>query len=184
MALTTRYAAFLRGINVGRHHRVSNEELRGLFQAMGFDEVACFRASGNIVFAAGAQRPEALAAQIEESLASALGYDVCALVRTDEQVRAIASFEPFAEQPAGSPSGKLQVSLLAAAPSAPVRAEVLSLAGDEDLLRFGERELYWLPSGGTRDSTLDLNAIETLLGPTTRRTKSTIELVANRYFSG
>ena len=41
-----RYAAFLRGINVGGH-RVKNTELRALFEAMGFADVHTFRASGN-----------------------------------------------------------------------------------------------------------------------------------------
>ena len=42
----SRYAAFLRGMNVGGH-RLSNDELRSHFAALGFAEVATFRASGN-----------------------------------------------------------------------------------------------------------------------------------------
>jgi uncharacterized protein (DUF1697 family) len=45
------FAAFLRGMNVGGH-RLTNAELRSHFDAMGFSEVATFRASGNVVFAA------------------------------------------------------------------------------------------------------------------------------------
>ncbi len=46
-----RYVAFLRGMNLG-NRRIKNEELRAEFEAMGFEEVATFRASGNVIFAA------------------------------------------------------------------------------------------------------------------------------------
>jgi hypothetical protein len=62
-----------------------------------------------------------------------------------------------------------------------VRSEVFSLAGEEDALTFGERELYWLPSGGLLESSLDLRAIDRLLGPSTMRTKGTIELIAAKH---
>ena len=45
-----RYVAFLRGMNLG-NRRIKNEALRRHFEAMGFEEVATFRASGNVVFA-------------------------------------------------------------------------------------------------------------------------------------
>ena len=72
--------------------------------------------------------------------------------------------------------------MLAAKPSARVRKDVLAIATDEDLLAFGDRELYWLPSGGTSDSALNLKTIEKLLGSTTMRTKGTVEQIAAKYF--
>ena len=56
VSVVASYAAFLRGMNVGGH-RVTNEELRARFAAMGFSGVATFRASGNVVFAGGAEPP-------------------------------------------------------------------------------------------------------------------------------
>ena len=60
---------------------------------------------------------------------------------------------------------------------------MLALANDEDRLVFDDRELYWLPSGGTRDSRLDLKMVEKLLGATTMRTKGTIEQLTGKYFA-
>ena len=60
---------------------------------------------------------------------------------------------------------------------------MLALATDQDLLAFGKRELFWLPSGGTLDSELDRKAIDRLLGPTTMRTKGTVDLLAAKFFS-
>jgi hypothetical protein len=80
-------------------------------------------------------------------------------------------------------TGKLHVALLATPASARAQGEVLSLGGDGDRLAFGERELYWLPSGGMLESELDLKAVERLLGAMTLRTKGTIELICARHFA-
>jgi uncharacterized protein (DUF1697 family) len=76
------------------------------------------------------------------------------------------------------------VAMLSARGSAQARGEVLEMASDEDRLAFGDRELYWLPSGGILDSVLDFNkAITELLGPITTRTMNTVEQIATKYFA-
>lgn len=177
-----RYAAFLRGMNVGGH-RISSAELRSHFEALGFAEVACFRASGNVVFAAAGESTQTLKTSIEEALMEALGYAVPTFLRSAGEVNAIAAHEPFASAEVESSAGKLQVTLLLERPAAATRKQVLALATAEDLLAFGERELYWLPSSGMSDSELDLKAIGKLLGPTTVRTKGTVERIAAKHFA-
>ena len=54
-----RYVAFLRGMNLGER-RIKNDELGLEFEALGLDEVASFRASGNVIFAAEESDEEAL----------------------------------------------------------------------------------------------------------------------------
>jgi uncharacterized protein (DUF1697 family) len=176
-----RYVAFLRGMNLGGR-RIKNEQLRAEFEALGFDEVACFRASGNVVFSAEGQKEAALVNLIEAGLSSALDYEVPVFLRGSTQIRDIASFQPFDSKTVERSAGKLQVSLLATAPSAKLRRKVLSMGSDEDPLAIEGRELYWLPSGGMLESSLDLDAIDALLGRSTRRTKGTIEQIAARYF--
>jgi uncharacterized protein (DUF1697 family) len=105
-------------------------------------------------------------------------------LRTAKQVRAIARHEPFPHKEVAASRGKLQVAMLSSAPGRQARNEVLALATDEDRLAFGDLELYWLPSGGTRDSTLNASTIEKILGPATMRTKGTVELLAAKYFGG
>jgi len=173
-----RYVAFLRGMNLGKR-RIKNEELRAHFEAMGFEEVATFRASGNVIFAGPKREAEAkLAARVEAELDERLGYDVPVFLRGAEEIAAIAALEPFPAAKVKKSKGKLQVSLLKKKPSAAARKKVLALAGDEDLLAIEGRELYWLPSGGLLESVLDLKAIEKLLGADTRRTMGTIEQIA------
>ena len=171
-------------MNLGRHRRVTNEALREAFTGMGFADVATFRTSGNVAFAAPGLADGELAGVIESGLGQALGFAVPAFVRTAAEVEEIAAAEPFPPDTVAAGAGKLQVALMADVPAAEARTEVLSLAGTEDLLAFAGRELYWLPSGGILDSALDMKALAALLGPMTVRTKGTIELLAAKHFAG
>jgi uncharacterized protein (DUF1697 family) len=177
------YAAFLRGVNLGRVRKVSSAELRRIFEGEGFGGVSTFRTSGNVVFASDDERIDALKKRIEGKLAEALGYEVDVFLRTATQVRAIAAYEPFPADEVEASHGKLQVSILSSAPNKRSRSQALALATDEDRLAFGDRELYWLPSGGMRDSALNAGAIEKILGRMTMRTKGTVELLAAKFFA-
>ncbi|HKO36857.1 MAG TPA: DUF1697 domain-containing protein [Solirubrobacterales bacterium] len=176
-----RYVAFLRGMNLGGR-RIKNEELRRHFEEMGFEEVATFRASGNVVFAAPKREAEAkLARRVEAELGERLGYEVPVFLRSVEEVAAIAAREPFDAEAVTKSKGKLQVSFLAKKPSAAARKKALATATDEDLLAVEGRELYWLPSGGISESDLDWRPIEAALGPGTIRTMGTVEQIAAKY---
>ena len=178
-----RHAAFLRGVNLGPRRRISSADLRSLFEGMGFRDVATFRTSGNVVFGAGRVSPAKLTDRIETGLAESVGFEVTVFLRTTSEMRAIAGHVPFDRRLVETSQGKLQVVLLSGRPASGVRQEVLALATDEDMLRFSDRELYWLPSGGIRDSALSSKSIETLLGPTTMRTKGTVDQLTAKYFA-
>ena len=178
-----RYAAFLRGINVGGH-RITNDELRAACEAVGLEDVHTFRASGNVVFTAeDTADPNALAERIETGLGRTLGYEVPVFLRTAGEVTDIAAHEPFSAELVTASAGKLQVCLLATKPAAAAKRTVLALATDDDRLAIRDRELFWLPSGGQLESELDFRAIDAALGVSTRRTKGTMEQVATKYFT-
>jgi uncharacterized protein (DUF1697 family) len=177
------YGAFLRGVNLGAKRRVSSAQLRDLFEGLGFGDVNPFRTSGNVAFSAGREARGKLESSIGKALTKSLGYDVVVFVRTEAEIEAIATKQPFARKVTDASKGKLQVLLLPVAPAAAKQKSVLKLATDQDRLAFGPRELYWLPSGGTQQTTMDLKAIEKLVGPTTMRTKGTIELMTEKFFT-
>lgn len=124
-----------------------------------------------------------LSERIEKGLRSALGYEVPVFLRTAGEVAEIAAQQPFSAVQVEASRGKLQVSLLSKKPSAKGCETVLALATGEDLLAIEGRELYWLPSGGTIDSDLDLVTIEAELGRGTMRTKGTIDQIAAKHCS-
>lgn len=176
-----RYVAFLRGMNVGGR-RVKNEELMAVVEGLGFEGVAAFRASGNVIFGAEAGGdPAGVSAHLESGLSEALGYEVPVFLRTGAEVSAIADSEPFDASLVAASAGKLQVALLLDEPAAAAAKEALALATEKDRLALEGRELYWLPSGGISESELDLNAIGATLGLTTIRTKGTIDQIAAKH---
>jgi uncharacterized protein (DUF1697 family) len=175
-----KHAAFLRAVNLGPTRKVSSADLRSLFEELGFEDVQTFRTSGNVVFEAG-RKPAS--GQIERRLAALLGGEVPIFLRTEKEIRAMATHQPFPRTQVDASEGKLQVVLLSKKPPAKARKDVLALATDEDHLVFGDRELYWLPSGGIRDSPLNFRLLEKLLGPTTTRTMGTIDQLVAKYFS-
>jgi uncharacterized protein (DUF1697 family) len=179
-----RYAAFLRAVNLGGNRRVSSAELRSCFEDAGLEEVGTFRTSGNVVFAAGRESRARLAKRIEGALEQALGYEVPIFLRSAAEVDAIAAERPFPAKLVEASAGKLQVALLPGKPTAQRRKRALALQTDDDRLAFGDCELYWLPSAGTMESSLDRKQLDELVGPTTVRTKGTIEHLAAKFFAG
>jgi uncharacterized protein (DUF1697 family) len=177
-----RYVAFLRGMNLGGR-RIANDDLRSHFEALECEEVATFRASGNVIFATDGESPSKLTARLEEGLAEALGYDVPVFLRSAEELLTIAAKEPFAPRQVAGSEGKLQVAMLAKKPAAGAARKALALSSDADRLAIEKRELYWLPAGRMSDSELDLKALATILGPMTIRTEGTIEQIVAKYFA-
>jgi uncharacterized protein (DUF1697 family) len=177
-----KHVAFLRGINVGGH-RVGRDELRSCFEAIGFREVATFRASGNVIFEADREAPAKMATRIEKALAKTLGYGVPAFVRTAAEIRAIGRHQPFATGLVQASAGKLQVAFFSTKPATKRWKELETLATEEDKLAIEGRELYWLPSGGILDSALDMAGIEKTLGSMTMRTKNTVDQIAAKHFT-
>jgi uncharacterized protein (DUF1697 family) len=91
----TRWAAMLKGVNVGGNRKLPMAELKALVEALGFGEVRTLLASGNVVFAADGD-----AAEIEGRLEAALAKHGCTtdvLLRDAAELRAIVAANPFAD---------------------------------------------------------------------------------------
>jgi uncharacterized protein (DUF1697 family) len=166
-----RYAAFLRGINVGGR-RVTGKQLCDPFEQLAFRDVASFLASGNITFTTDDTTD--LDVRIEAALEVALGFPVDAFVRTAAEVADIVAVEPFPAEVVAASAGKVQVTLLRRAPVRRAVEEALAHANDDDRLAVVGREWYWLPSGGVSQSSLDVRALEGILGRGTTRTVNTL----------
>jgi len=177
-----RYVAFLRAVNLGSNRQAKSADLRSSFEQAGFEDVTPFRTSGNVVFSAGEGGPGKITERIEKGLVDAFEFEVPVFLRSERQVRAIASHEPFDPVLVETSKGKLQVSFLTSRPSDSARKRALALATEEDRLAIRGTELYWLPSGGTQGSELDQKGLAELLGPTTMRTKGTVEAIVAKFF--
>lgn len=93
------WAVLLRGINVGGHNKLPMAELRAALTDAGFADVATYIASGNIVLDGESCQPE----QINAIILDRFGIDVSVMVRSAEQIQAVAAANPFPEQAVADP---------------------------------------------------------------------------------
>lgn len=98
----TIYVALLRGINVGGKNLIKMPALKAAFEADGFDDVATYIQSGNVLFASPETRNAPLTDRIEALLAESFDYVPTVVVRSRKQMRAIVDGAPkgFGSQPA------------------------------------------------------------------------------------
>ncbi len=175
-ASTTTHVGFLRAINTGGR-RISNADLAEAVRSLGFDDVAIYQASGNVLLGGRpAESSAEIADELGEGLTRLLGYDVPAIVRSAAEVHDIAAAAPFGQrQPC--PNSKPQVILMAETPDP---AEVATWSTDADQLAAAGSEIHWWPTEGISTSDLDVRGLEAAFGTMTVRTLGTIERISAR----
>lgn len=98
-----RWAALLRGINLGKR-QLKSAELAAVIAGLGFTDVKTLLASGNVVFTAPDARAEQLEKQIHDALAEATGLKSEIFVRTPEELDAVVAANPFPDAATDRPS--------------------------------------------------------------------------------
>jgi uncharacterized protein (DUF1697 family) len=93
-----RYAALLRGVNVGGNKKIAMSDLRALLAGLGYQDVKTLLQSGNAVFTTEPDDPadpRELAARIEAALLAELGLSSRVLVRSHPELVAVIEANPF-----------------------------------------------------------------------------------------
>ena len=133
-----KFAAFLRGINVGGHHIVKMEDLRRIFMSMGFENVKTYIQSGNAIFETAEKNVDSLTEKIERKLFDSVGFEVKTMLRTVPELENAAAHNPFSE----SENVKVYITFLSAAPDEEMARAVASLGNELESFRVRNRELY------------------------------------------
>ncbi len=105
VGVVTRFVALLRGINVGGRNKVAMRDLRAAFQDAGYESVATYIQSGNVLFDAevsGTQLASVtqlesgtqLESEIEAMLHRRLGLQLVVVVRAREQMSQVVAKAP------------------------------------------------------------------------------------------
>lgn len=143
----TRYAAFLRGVNLGTR-TVKSADLLVVFERLGLSGVKTLLASGNVMFDAD-DAAELLRPRIETALEQKFGFAVGAVLRTRQELQALVASDPFAGKTEHADL-KLYVTLLAT-PEADRLPLPCGLAGDFEVVKCTKSEIfheaYRMPGG-------------------------------------
>jgi len=146
----TKYAAFLRGVNVGGVNLKMAEVATALTDA-GFAQVRTVLASGNVLL----ESPTGAAAvrkKAEAALSQRFGYDAWVLVYAVDTVRALVSAYPFEREVDGFQS---YVTFVADDAVLDELAGLSGRAGPDERISRGDGVIYWqVPKGSTLDSTI------------------------------
>lgn len=175
-----RYVAFLRGINLGKR-RVTSDELREHFAALGFTDVATFIASGNVIFAHADDDTPALERRIETDLPGMLGFE------SDTFLRELGALATLAEDPAIAAARgdgfNVHVIFVRGAVEPAVRDALRSLEGPDDRFHVREREVVWFRRGRLSEAPIADRDLAAALGSreNTMRNFNTVERIVAKF---
>jgi uncharacterized protein (DUF1697 family) len=164
------WVALLRGINIGARNRVPMAGLRTLFEELGLGDVRTVIASGNVLFTGAKPDGEAL----ERAIGERFGVRAPVVLRTFDEIRAVAAGHPF-----GDDGSKSYVTFLAAKPKpAAVRALAAAEIAPHEAVVAG-RDVYLRLPNGITGAHLPGQLLERLLGvPGTARNWRTVTKLA------
>jgi uncharacterized protein (DUF1697 family) len=146
----TRYAAFLRGVNVGGVNLKMAEVAKALDKA-GFSNVRTILASGNVLLESKSG-VDAVRKKTEKALRDEFGYDAWVLAYDIEAVAAISEAYPFEREVEGHHS---YVTFVTDEKVLDELAELAKDARPDERIARGEGVIYWqVPKTGTLDTTI------------------------------
>jgi uncharacterized protein (DUF1697 family) len=172
-----RFAALLRGINVGGHNRVPMADLREACERLGWSEVETYVQSGNVVFAASGG-PKALESALEKMIAEEFRCEIPAIVRAAADWPRYLAANPYRKAAEEAPDRVMM--LLTKKELAAGAAEALrerATAGEQVEAAAGSLWIHY--PGGVARSKLTPALIDRLAGsPATARNWRTVLALA------
>ncbi len=169
------YISILRGINVGGHKKILMEDLKKLYESLGFKNVQTYIQSGNVIFGCSDTNILVLVSKIEQEIKKIFAFDVSVLIRTKNEFQKLIDHNPF---PKKDPS-KLYVTFLSNTPSQSHIKEINILKDKSEEFVMDDKAIYlFLPNGYGRTK-LTNNFFEKILNTsaTTRNWNTINELL-------
>ena len=143
-----RHIVLLRGINIGPRNRIAMPKLRALLEYAGFEDVATYVQSGNVVLSS-AKKSDDVARECERRIAKEFGLDVDVVTRTRAQLAKVVERDPLGKV-ATNPK-RYQVSFLSARPPGGLREKLERAKAEQEAFAINGREIYaWHPDGVAR----------------------------------
>ncbi|MGW4463792.1 DUF1697 domain-containing protein [Micromonospora sp. NPDC004704] len=171
-----RYVAFLRAVNIGGESSMVMADLKQVFVSCGFDGVATYIQSGNVVFGSPADDEAAILAEIHRGIKDRWGKDVPVLLRSLPELDAMIAANPYLGE--NSDYTKLLVTLLTHDPGADKQDALASPSGETGTVALVGRDVFVHVPDGYGRSKLSNAFVERRTGVvgTTRNWRSVLKL--------
>jgi uncharacterized protein (DUF1697 family) len=176
----TRWVALLRGVNVGGGNKLPMAELRETLRSLGHTNVQTYIQSGNVVFESAVTDEQTVSDGIRKAITGCHALKVPVVVRTHDQLVAIARRHPDAD---GAVEPKfLHVQFLSAVPDPLTVAALNPDAYLPDRWSIHGREIYLTCPNGSGRSKLTIEVFERAFGVTaTARNLNTVRVLAEMH---
>jgi uncharacterized protein (DUF1697 family) len=171
------YISMLRGINVGGHKSIKMEDLRELYEGLGFGNVRSYVQSGNVLFDSEELDRWKLSSMIEAQIEEVFGFYVPAFIREPHDLARVLEANPFL--PTTEDTNTLYVAFLYVDLD-PESAEKLARPTNETAdFRLGQDEIFLYYPDGAGKSKLTTTYLEQKLNvqATTRNWNTVNKLV-------
>jgi len=143
-----RLIVLLRGVNLGSTNRVPMPKLRAALEKAGFEDVATYVQSGNVVLSSGDSAPQ-VARTCERVIKQEFRLEIPVVVRTRAQLARIVKRNPLRK--AATNPKRYQVSFLEKKPTAALVRKLEEMAAPAEHVVADGREIYaWHPEGVAR----------------------------------
>ncbi|MDD4859217.1 MAG: DUF1697 domain-containing protein [Dehalococcoidales bacterium] len=143
----TTYVSLLHGINVSGQNKLKMADLKSIYEALGFNDIATYVQSGNVVFDSFLSDVKEIPTMIEEKIKQVSLLNVPVLLRTAGELKQIIGNNPFIKK-ADIDTTKLYVTFLSETPDESALATVTGINSGEDKFEIINREIYlYCPNG-------------------------------------
>ena len=169
-----RYISILRGINVSGHKKIKMVDLKSLYELLGFQNVATYIQSGNVIFDAAINNKADLKAKIEEAIDRRYKFHVPLEIRTYREIGDIIENCPFGSVDLVEDGTKVLVTFLSSTPPKVRVSDIQKHVVAPEKLVVKGKEVYLYCPNGYGKSKLSNTFLEHKLGveATTRNWKS------------
>jgi len=131
----TAFVALLRAVNVGGTGKLPMSELKTMCEALGFEGVRTYIASGNVVFTSR-KSESAIKSALQQRLAAYAGKPVGVMIRSAADMAQVATDNPF---PKAAPNRTVAIFL----DEKPLKDALSAVRGQKDEeIKLGRREIY------------------------------------------
>jgi len=152
-----KYLVFLRGVNVGGH-LVKMAELKKVLEALGFQNIKTFLASGNVAFEAAETDTKVLTGKIEKELEKKFGFGILIVIRTHKDIEKLVAMDPFRGIVVDK-NTRRYVTFLKEKKASALKIPYSSVGGGFRILKVTEHEIFSVLQLNEERRTVDLMAI-------------------------
>ncbi|MGH2959135.1 MAG: DUF1697 domain-containing protein [Solirubrobacterales bacterium] len=175
-----RFAALLRGVNVGPTTKVPMAELREVIEELGGTDVKTLLNSGNVVFQLHAS-PKVIDDMVSEAVSKRFGFQIDVVCRTKKQLESVLAHDPLGD--VATDDSKYLILFLPKPPKAAAVKPVLAAEhpGGEQCALKGREFYIWTPNGVSKSKSAEAfgksKAVDFATGRNVRTLKKLIEIL-------